>query len=487
MNLRRKLLITFGSLALLGLVTAGVSIWTTVQWEATNEQLQQHYTRSLQAERIRADTFRAIKEIPDALAARDDDARQEFGQAVSDIDEEFETWSKLADNQNERQQVQRVRQTYDQVMRDAQRFFDLVEAGRRDEARELLEEDMEENSFQNFQQATEQAVASDGERRQGIRSQVDDTRRIALLMESIAAFGTVSLLMLLGAYLVSDLFRPLKEVKEALEDLGKGDLDRRLDEERADELGGINRAFNHAVESLSERERLQGLAAEPNGDEEKPDWQYTPSRTTLHRMVSHLRSRVVNLNGHATGSDPESVAERRALVEELDNLSQTVVRMTEFGFPLDLNLSRTDVRALLYRVFMRFQDEFAERAISLDLEIEPEVDYAVVDRLKLREATGELLRNALAALPERGGHLGLRSRLSEESSELLIEVADDGSGADQSLIDEVFDQEYEDEGQPRTGLALVRAIAEQHGGHVEIDTEPGEGTYARIQIPLRGE
>lgn len=72
------------------------------------------------------------------------------------------------------------------------------------------------------------------------------------------------------------------------------------------------------------------------------------------------------------------------------------------------------------------------------LEIAPEVDHAIVDRLKLREAVGDLLRNALAALPEYGGRLGLRSRLSEDGTDLLIEVADEGGGAEQSLIDEAF-------------------------------------------------
>ncbi len=154
---------------------------------------------------------------------------------------------------------------------------------------------------------------------------------------------------------------------------------------------------------------------------------------------------------------------------------------------LDLELSRTDVRALLYRVFMRFQDEFAERAISLDLEIAPEVGHAVVDKLKLREAVAELLRNALEALPENGGHLGLRSRLSEDGTELLIEVADDGAGAEQSLIDRAFDPSgYEEDDRPRTGLTLTKAVIEQHGGRFGIESEPGEGTYAQIRLPLRG-
>lgn len=125
-------------------------------------------------------------------------------------------------------------------------------------------------------------------------------------------------------------------------------------------------------------------------------WRSVPSRITLHRIISRLRSRIVQPGDVSANGG----GDRYELADELERLSQAVARVTEFGFPLDLNLSRTDVRALLYRVFVRFQDEFAERAVSIELEIAPEVDHAAVDRLKLREAVGELLRNALAALPD---------------------------------------------------------------------------------------
>jgi signal transduction histidine kinase len=232
------------------------------------------------------------------------------------------------------------------------------------------------------------------------------------------------------------------------------------------------------VEAISRREQLE--AAVPAGGENGPAWRDTPSRVTLHRLVSQLRSRISQLNEE----DGRDGHERGELVDQLDQLSLTVTRMAEFGFPLDLNLSRTDVRALLYRVFMRFQDEFAERAVSIEFQIAPEVDYAVVDRLKLREAVGELLRNALAALPERGGSLGLRSRVDD--TELLIEVADDGAGAEQSLIDRAFDPaEGGPDDRPRVGLSLTRAIVEQHGGNLEVKSEPGGGAYARVRLPLR--
>ena len=542
MSLRRKLFVTFGTLVLLGLLVAGVSVWATLQWRATGEQLQRHYTRSLEAQRVQAATFRALKEVSDVIVETDTNARQEFDQAISTVEQGLDTWAGLADTEEERRQVEEVRSAYEMVERDANQVFDLVEAGRRDEAVRFAEarlevqqdpgtpqeppaeqpdddeapdsdddfeggeddEDLEgsgrgdapfglvasvqerpsENSFQAFESATDRAIASDQSAREDVLAQTQNTRRTAQLVLIFAAFGTLSLLLLLAAYLASDLFRPLRDLRQALEDVEKGDLDRRLDEERADELGEVSRAFNRAVQAVSRREGINGLAVTAVGDEDASTWRASPSRVTLHRLVSQLRSRIAQLDD-AGGSNGHGV-ERQDLVGQLDGLSQAVARITDFGFPLDLNLSRTDIRALLYGVFMRFQDEFAERAVSIELDISPEVGHAVVDRLKLREAVGELLRNALSALPEDGGRLGLRSLISGGGADLVIEVADDGEGAEHSLIDEAFDPEPNaSEGRPRVGLALTRAIVEQHGGNLVLESVPGGGTCASVRLPLR--
>ena len=490
MNLRRKLLTTFGVLALLGLTIVGVTFWVILQWQGSSEDLNDHYLRSLEVQRIRAATLEATREVPDALGDEDPDAREEFEGALKTVDREFELWSDLAETEEEMRQVREVRDAYETIVGNSRRFFDLLEDGRREEAARLSDTVIEEEDFDAFKRTTEAAIASDREKRDVVQANDREVRRTAQLVLVVAAFGTISLLFLLAAYLVSDLFRPLKEVENALGDVGRGDLNRRLDAERSDELGAVSLAFNSMVESLSRRERMGGLASDlagGTGDEGEgagSAWRNAPSRVTLHRLVSQLRSRVAQLSEDETSG---VAGEQRELVSQLDGLSQAVARVTEFGFPLDLDLSRTDVRALLYRIFMRFQDEFAERAISLDLEIAPEVGHAVVDKLKLREAVAELLRNALEALPETGGHLGLRTRLSEDRTELLIEVADDGAGAEQSLIDSAFEPDADDDGgRPRTGLTLTKAVIEQHGGRFGVESEPGEGTYAQIRLPLRG-
>ncbi|MBA3601448.1 MAG: ATP-binding protein, partial [Acidobacteria bacterium] len=98
------------------------------------------------------------------------------------------------------------------------------------------------------------------------------------------------------------------------------------------------------------------------------------------------------------------------------------------------------------------------------------------------EAVSELIRNALKALPETGGKIGLRARLQD--TDLLIEVADNGAGAENLSLDEIDIQQRHDY---RTGLKLTKAIVEQHGGKMKINSEPGEGTFVQMALPLRME
>jgi two-component system, OmpR family, sensor kinase len=495
MNLRKKLLTIFSGLALLALASGGVTVWAIAQWHASEINLQEHYQRSLLLQRVRAATFRALKEVPDRILTDDDDAKEEFEESIKPVEQDFQEWAELADSEAERQQVQQVRNAYNNLIQNSRRTFELMEANRRDEAFELMEEQLEEKDFEQFQKVTEQAVASDQKIRQIIRQQTQNTRQTAQLVLTISAFGILSLILLLFAYLASDLFAPLREAEQALDDVARGDFQRRLDEERKDELGALNRAFNRMIAAIAQREQVMGFKAMPGGETDNStgaDWHNLPSRLTLHRLVSQLRSRVSQLHNHEVdGNGAVIVEQKQALVEQLDQLLQAVTRVTEFGFPLDLNLARTDIRALLYEVMLRFQDDFVHRGVSFELQIAPEIDYAVVDRLKLREVLAELIRNALSALPEQGGRLGIRSYLDTDATngtELLIEVADDGAGIEQPLINQAF-VTFEDSRRqrPSVGLKLTKAIVEQHGGHLIIDSEPGLGTHVQIRLPWREE
>lgn len=491
MNLRRKLFTIFGGLALLALSTAGATVWAITQWAATEAELRDHYQRSLLLQRIRAATFRATREVSDALAINADaDAATEFTAALAPVQQDFQRWAALAITNEEKQQVQQIRRAYETLVQDSQTVFRLLQTGQREAALQLAEGKLEAEDFVAFTNLTEAAVASDQRYRQIVQAQTQNTRQTAQWILMIAAFGVLSLILLLSAYLASDLFAPLREAEQALDQVAQGDLQQQLSEDRQDELGNVHRAFNRMVAAIAQRQQLLEVAATsvPASTPENLDnsaWEHTPSRLTLHTLVSQLRSRVTQLHhDHVSGNGALTI-DHQAVMQQLDQLLQAVARVTEFGFPVDLNLAQTDVRALLYEVLLRFHEEFIRRHVSYELQIDPAVEYAFVDRLKLREVLGELVRNALAALPESGGQLGIRAALAGDSTELVIDVADNGKGAAPSLINQAFDTFTSSNQQPGMGLKLARAIVEQHGGQFMIDSQPDQGTYVQIRLPLQ--
>jgi signal transduction histidine kinase len=106
--------------------------------------------------------------------------------------------------------------------------------------------------------------------------------------------------------------------------------------------------------------------------------------------------------------------------------------------------------------------------------------------MKMEQVMLELIGNALDAMPT-GGQLTLAARESigpESSAGLTLEVRDTGRGISAEALPLVgqpfFTTRAEGTG---LGLATARRFVEQHGGHLELASRPGEGTTIRIWLP----
>ena len=77
--------------------------------------------------------------------------------------------------------------------------------------------------------------------------------------------------------------------------------------------------------------------------------------------------------------------------------------------------------------------------------------------------------------------------LEKRDGEVLFEVADNGTGIDAETRNNMFTLFFSSKGSKGTGLGLFIAheIITQHGGRIEVDSEPGEGTRFLIALPRR--
>jgi PAS domain S-box-containing protein len=148
---------------------------------------------------------------------------------------------------------------------------------------------------------------------------------------------------------------------------------------------------------------------------------------------------------------------------------------------------RTDVGLLAAEAVAEFEEAVQARRQQLEL-VRPRGLPAIMgDPIRLKQAIGNLISNAVKYTPA-GGTIWVRVRPEEQR--VLIEVQDTGYGIPSEAQAKLFQRFYriripgadniEGTG---LGLSLVKAVVEQHGGRVSAESEPGTGSTFRIWLP----
>ncbi len=171
------------------------------------------------------------------------------------------------------------------------------------------------------------------------------------------------------------------------------------------------------------------------------------------------------------------------IVGELLDLSRI-----EVGRPLELRPERVDLDELMERNVELFAAEHREHRFrwtpsgpAVTLRADPDA----LDRM-----VKNLLSNAVKYSP-RGGQVSLSACPAEDQPGMVeLAVEDDGVGIPPEQLPRIFDK-YVRVPHPETattrglglGLSLVKALAEAHGGRVEVDSLPGKGSRFRLLLP----
>jgi signal transduction histidine kinase len=176
---------------------------------------------------------------------------------------------------------------------------------------------------------------------------------------------------------------------------------------------------------------------------------------------------------------------REAIVAALEECDQLIglaedllvlARTDERGLPIHV---RTLVAsALLEGVRRRFADRAHERDRAIRVRADDGL-HLEGDELRLRQALGNLVDNAL-----RHGAGEIELRATGADGAIVLEVADHGPGLPPGLAGRAFERFARGDtaragSGAGLGLAIVRAIAEAHGGRAEI----GDGAVVRIRLP----
>jgi two-component system, OmpR family, sensor kinase len=284
-----------------------------------------------------------------------------------------------------------------------------------------------------------------------------------------------AILMLVGVasiWFSRRLARPLDQLASAARRFGAGDTSARAALRRDDEVGEVGRAFDEMADRTAAVLR---------------------SQRQLMGDVSHeLRTPLARIRVALELAAEDPIAARDVLADvgaDLDEIDQligdllTTARLDADQAKLDRE--PTSVSELADRASRRF----AARHPARSLERSAGDDHAIhCDPLLVRRALDNLLDNA-AKYSEPGSLVTLAVQPTETT--VAFEIVDHGIGMTAAELDRAFTPFWRaDHSRTRRtggvglGLALARRIARAHGGDVTLASRPGEGTTARLEIPL---
>jgi signal transduction histidine kinase len=282
----------------------------------------------------------------------------------------------------------------------------------------------------------------------------------------------------------------MRRVAGAAVDVAGGDLTIRLEEGGSAEVGALITAFNSMTRSLElgRRELLTQNEQLRVGEQHKRD---------LISMVSHeLRTPLASVLGFTSLLLQRDfpVDERRRYLEIIDTQARRLAALA--GDFLDvqlldggaLMLVRTpfDLVELVREQVQLFFLQLATHRLVIDLPDTPLVIDG--DRDRMSQVVGNLLSNAIKYSPD-GGEVRVAARRA--GADALFAVSDDGVGIRPEDAERIFEKFFRTPEATRTvggtglGLAVAREIVVSHGGVLEVDSTPGEGSTFVVKVPLQ--
>jgi two-component system, NtrC family, sensor histidine kinase HydH len=189
-------------------------------------------------------------------------------------------------------------------------------------------------------------------------------------------------------------------------------------------------------------------------------------------------------NRFPLGSKEQDTAD--LLIQETERMNRTITEMLSFTRPTALHLDQVDLAALLQRSLHLIKAEAADNRIETVMHVDEEIVPVYGDVDRLQQVMMNVLLNAMQAM-EKGGTLTVAIANSENGADVELRITDTGVGIEPELLSQVFYPYFTaKQGGTGIGLAISQKIIVDHGGSIDMESEPGKGTTVIIRLPASG-
>jgi histidine kinase len=293
---------------------------------------------------------------------------------------------------------------------------------------------------------------------------------------------------LITYFLSKQIVNPIIRLKNAAQQIQKGDYNFQLKAPSKDEIGALFESFEEARKQLKKSEETQK--------------KYEQNRNELITNISHdLKTPITTIKGYIEGIIDGVPKSKEKQNKYLETIYQNAVHMESLiedlfllsKFDLDQSpyqFEDINIKEYLADCYEELQFDFQEKGIKLEYKVDyNEKKLVKADRQQLKRVILNIINNAInyksAINPK------IEMILTEKGQEAQIEIKDNGIGVSEDVLDKIFERFYKEDkarsnSSPGTGLGLyiARKIILDHGGSIQAKSRIGLGTSIFFTLPV---
>ncbi|HOI42215.1 MAG TPA: HAMP domain-containing sensor histidine kinase [Elusimicrobiales bacterium] len=301
-------------------------------------------------------------------------------------------------------------------------------------------------------------------------------RRFAFVLSAAFAIGC------LGALIITRVVAaPIQALSAGAKMIGAGRFAHRIPVTRRDEMGRLAAEFNEMADRLARSEEMKrDLTSSITHDLRSP--------VTGIGLCADMVEALAAKKEHAR--IPEQLVSVREHLQRLNLFIDSLLEVARIDSgKAALSPRPVDLEEIADRAVRSFRPYAAARGLQLELVVGGELPDIEGDPERLYQVVSNLVGNALK-FTDSGG---VRVFVAAEDGGQKVRVADTGIGIPAGELGRIFEKFYrvrpggreQPSARQGTGLGLFIAgfIAEQHGGRIEVESEPGKGSVFTFVLP----
>jgi signal transduction histidine kinase len=464
-------------------------------------------SRLLDQARERVDASRQIEQAlglqmnftRNALLLRDDATIESMFRENNRFRDTFDRLEAAAPPE-QRETIQRLRNTQDRVMATVARIAALIREDKADEAMDLhLSEGYP--LYREIATLVTRAVRNEEAGMGQLRAGVEATYRRALLLTGGFAAASIVLALGLGFVISWSFILPVREAERFLGQVAKGNFGASIDVPNRDEFGALARRMNEMSRELHElydaqrraAHQLQVLNAElEQASRAKSNFLASMShelRTPMNAILGFTEMIRDGLYGEVPPEVQEPVSDIHTCGKQLLGLINNVLDLSKIeAGHMELALGEYVVEDIVNTVKLSLRALAATKGLDLVTTVPADLPLGVGDGKRITQCLMNLAGNALKFTRE--GRVEIR--VAAEGESLLFAVSDTGIGIPADQIESIFEEFRQadatvsrDFGGTGLGLSITRKLVELHGGRIWVESQAGKGSTFFFSIPVR--